>query len=190
MCIPVAALAIGAAVMSAAGTGIAAISANQQAKYRAAVEERNAQIEREAANQEQENTRLAALDHYRKVAQLKGQQVVGAAANGVVTDFGTAQDTVDDTSMLANEDVNRIYKQGAQAVRGRDINAWNDVAQANADRSAGSNALLGGAFNAAGTLLGGASQYSKLKAGMPKAPRIGGAGPIVVNMGTNRGFGG
>jgi len=190
MCLPMAALSLAAGVMSAVGTGVAAISANQQAQYRAKIDERNAQIEREAANQENENTRTAALDHYRKVAQLKGQQVLGAAANGVSTDFGTAADSVADTDMLASEDVNRIYKQGAQNVRGRDINAWNNIAQANASRAAGSSALLGGAFNTVGTALSGASQYQYLKSGMPKAPKVsGGGGGIIVNRGTNVGFG-
>lgn len=165
MCDPLT-LTVAATAVTAIGTGVSAIQQSNMASYRAQVDQRNAQIERDAANQENENTRLAALDHYRKVAQLKGQQVAGAAANGVSTDFGTAADAVSDTDMLANEDVNRIYKQGFQNTRSRDIAAWNNMAQASADNSAASGALINGAFGIGSTVLNGASQYGKLKSGM------------------------
>lgn len=163
MCPPV--IAIAAAAMSAIGTGIGALQASSAANYRAKVADRNAKLENEAANQENQNTRDAALAHYRKVADLKGQQAVGAAANGVVGNFGTAADTAADTDMLAREDVSRIYRQGFENVKSRDTAAWNDRAQANAARSEGSNALLKGAFDFGSTVLGGVQQYKKLKAG-------------------------
>lgn len=164
MC-PPAVLAIGAAVMSAVGTGIGAIQASSAANYRAKVADRNAALEVEAANQENQNTREAALAHYRKVADLKGQQAVGAAANGVLGDFGTAADTYADTEMLSREDVGRIYRQGYENVRSRDTAAWNQRAQANAARSEASNALIKGAFDFGSTVLSGVQQYKKLKAG-------------------------
>lgn len=165
MCLPVAALSVIGTAVSAAGVGIGALQANAQAQYRAKIEERNAAMEREAAVQEQENTRQAALKHYREVAQLKGQQIVGAAANGVSTNFGTAADTLADTEMLSREDVNRIYQQGYQNVRGRDISASNNMAAANAARQEGKGALIKGVFDMGSTILGGAQQYAKLKAG-------------------------
>ncbi len=171
MCIPLPALALAATAVSTIGTGIGALQANAQAQYRAKIEERNAAMEREAAQQEQENTRQAALKHYREVAQLKGQQIVGAAANGVSTNFGTAADTLADTEMLSREDVNRIYQQGYQNVRGRDIGASNYMASATASRQEGKGALIKGAFDMGSTILGGAQQYSKLKAGMGGAAK-------------------
>lgn len=162
MCLPAAALAIGAAAMSAIGTGVSALSASKQANYQAKIAERNAAMEREASLQDQENTREAALAHYRKVAQLKGEQIVGAAANGVGVDFGTAADTVADTEMLSREDMGRLYKQGANNMRNRDITAGNFMAEASAQRSAGKGALVSGLFNMGGTVLSGVSQYKKL----------------------------
>jgi hypothetical protein len=159
-------LTIAATAVAAVGTGVSAVQQSNASNYRAQIDDRNAKLETEAANQENENTRLSALDHYRKVAQLKGQQVAGAAGNGVVTDFGTAADNVSDTDMLANEDVNRIYKQGYQNARSRDIAAWNDRASANANRSAADGALINGAFSVGSTVLNGATQYGKLKSGM------------------------
>lgn len=165
MCDP-ATLAIVGTVASAASAGVGALTAANQAKYQAKIAERNAAMEREAAVQEQENTRQAALKHYREVAQLKGQQIVGAAANGVSVDFGTAGDVLADTEMLSREDVDRIYKQGYQNVRGRDIQASNYTAEASAQRSAATGALVKGAFDMGSTVLGGVSQYKKIKAGM------------------------
>jgi hypothetical protein len=158
-------LTIAATAVSAIGTGVGAIASSNAANYRAKVADRNAALEVEAANQENQNTREKALEHYRKVAALKGQQAVGAAANGVLGDFGTAADTAADTEMLAREDVGRIYQQGFQNVRSRDTAAWNQRAQANAARSEGSNALIKGAFDFGSTVLGGAQQYRKIQAG-------------------------
>jgi hypothetical protein len=165
MCIPAAAAALVAAGMSAMGTGVAALSAKAQGDYQAKIAERNAAMEREASQQDQQNTREEALAHYRNVAKLKGEQIVGAAANGVGVDFGTAADTLADTDMLAREDTKRIYSQAGQKMKGRSIAASNYMGEASAQRSAGTAALVGGAFNMGSTILGGVSQYKKLKAG-------------------------
>ncbi|WP_235522976.1 hypothetical protein [Novosphingobium sp. Leaf2] len=122
-------------------------------------------MEREAGQQEMENTREAALDHYRKVGQLKGAQRARAAAGGVSVDMGTAQWVQDDTEMLGREDANRIYKQGAQNVRGHDIQASNYTGQASASRQAGTMALIKSGFDAGSSILSGANQYNKMKSG-------------------------
>jgi hypothetical protein len=171
MCDP-ATLMIAATVASAASAGVGALSANAQANYQAKIAERNAGLEREAARQEQENTRQAALQHYRQVSKLKGQQIVGAAANGVGVDFGTAGDVLADTEMLSREDVNRIYQQGFQNVRGRDIQASNYMGEASAQRQAGKGALIKGAFDMGSTVLGGVSQYKGLKSGMGAGAKL------------------
>jgi len=164
MCEPTT-LLLAATAVTMAGQGFQALQANKQAKYQAKIADRNAALENEAARTEIENTRTAALEHYRRTAALKGQQRVTAAANGVSLDFGSAADVADDTDMLAREDVNRIYQQGSQRTRGFEINASNFRADANSSRVAATNALVNGAFDMAGTALSGASQYSKMKAG-------------------------
>lgn len=163
MCGP--ALSLVAAGASAASALVGALAANAQARFQAKIAERNASMEREAAQQEIENTKAAALDHYRKVGSLKGAQRARAAAAGVGVDFGTAAQVVDDTEMLAREDVNRIYQQGNQNLRGRDIAAANYEGEANAQRTAGKMALIKGGFDMGSSLLSGAQQYSKMKKG-------------------------
>ena len=163
MCLP--ALPVIAAGVSALSAGVGALAANAQSRFRAKIAERNADMEREAGRQEQENTRQAALDHYRKIGQMKGAQRARAAAAGVGVDFGTAAQVVDDTEMLGREDVRRIYQQGEQNLRGHDIAASNYEGQANASRQEGSAALVKGVFDMGSSILDGAQQYKNLKPG-------------------------
>lgn len=162
MCGP--ALPLVGAGVSALGAITGGLAANAQARFQAKIAERNAAMEREAGQQELQNTREASLDHYRKVGQMKGAQRARAAAGGVSVDMGTAQWVQDDTELLGREDADRIYRQGAQNVRGTDIRAANYGGEANAQRTAGTMALVKGAFDAGKSLLGGAEQYRKMRA--------------------------
>lgn len=149
-----------AAVSSVTGT----VMAVQQANMKAKLAERNAQLERNAVQDEIQNTREQALARYREVARIKGQQRLAAAANGVGLDFGTAADVVADTDMLGREDVQRIYTAGDRAIKSRDIAASNYQAEANMARSQKTGAIISGVADFGQTILGGASQYKKLKA--------------------------
>lgn len=162
MCDP-ATLTLVAAGLSAVSTGVGAVMASQQAQAQAKIAERNAALERNAVQDEKQNTREQALTRYREIAKVKGQQRVAAAANGVGLDFGTAADVVGDTNMLGREDVQRIYTAGDRAIKSRDISASNFTAQANMARSQATGALIGGALDMGSTLLSGASQYDQMK---------------------------
>lgn len=164
MCDPVT-LSIAATAVATIGTGFSALQANSQARYQAKIAERNAALEREAGQQERENTRQAAMRQWREIGKVKAEQRLAAAAGGTAIDFGTAGDVQADTDMLGGEDVNRIYQQGNQNMRGHDIGASNYMGEANAQRQAGSGALIKGVFDMGSTVLGGVSQYKKLKAG-------------------------
>lgn len=164
MCDPVT-LTVAATAIAAAGQGIGALQQRAQLQYQAKIADRNAKLEAEAANTQQQATREAALKHYREVGKLKGQQQAAMAANGIVADFGSAADIAADTEMLSREDVSRLYKRDEQAVRGFDIASSNYSSQAGALRSAGTAALVQGAAEIGSTVLGGASQYNKMKAG-------------------------
>ncbi|WP_179504346.1 MULTISPECIES: hypothetical protein [unclassified Sphingomonas] len=162
MCAPL--IPIAAAALSVGAGAMKTISAVQQANVQAKVADANAAAERDAAQQDQENTRQAALKQYREIARIKGQQTVAAAANGVSTSFGTAADVVADTDLLGREDVANIYRQGDNTLRSHDINAANYDAQANAARAAKTNAIIGGVFDMGSSVLGGVKQYQAAKA--------------------------
>lgn len=162
MCGPPA-LALAAAAVATVGTGVGALQSAAQSRYEAKVADRNARLERESAELSIENTRQAALAHYRQLAQMKGAQRVAAAANGVSIDFGSALDVQADTAMLGQEDARRIYEAGDQERRGFEINTMNYRSQALASRTAASGALIKGAFDVGSTALSGAQQYSTLR---------------------------
>lgn len=160
-------LLIGATALSAVSTGLGALQSSAQARYQAKIAERNAGLEREAGRQEQENTREAALNQYRRMSQIEGAQRARAAAAGVGVDFGTAADVVAETQMLGREDVRRIYEQGAQNVKGRDIAASNFMAEASAQKQAATGALVKGALDFGSSVLGNAVQYKTLQRQYP-----------------------
>lgn len=165
MCGPAAPImALAATAVTMMGQGMQAMQQSSHAKYQAKIAERNASIENEAAARAMESSRTLALAHYRQVAALKGRQRATAAGNGVGVNFGSAADVVDDTEMLAREDANRIYEDGFQKSRGFEIDASNYKASARSSRQAANNAIVNGVFNMAGTALGGAQQYSKMRA--------------------------
>lgn len=162
MCDP-ATLLIAGTAGATLGAGYNALQTNAQMRYQANIADQNAKLSAESAKQVADNTRDAALQHYRKVAQLKGQQRVAMSAGGIDVNFGNAADLSADTDMLAREDTRRIYEQGAQNIRGFDIEGANFRGKAAASRQAATGALIGGAFDMATTALGGAQQYSKMK---------------------------
>lgn len=162
MCDPIS-LTIAATAAATIGTGYSALQSAAQSRYQGQVADQNAKLANEAARREEENTRDAALQHYRKVGALKGQQRVAMAAGGVDVNFGNAADLTADTDMLANEDVRRIYDQGAENVLGRNIESSNYRSQAKASRQAATGALVKGVFDMGTTALGGAKQYDALK---------------------------
>lgn len=162
MCDPIS-LTIAATAAATIGTGYSALQSAAQSRYQGQVADQNAKLANEAAKREEENTRDAALQHYRKVGALKGQQRVAMAAGGLDVNFGNAADLTADTDMLANEDVRRIYDQGAENVLGRNIESNNYRSQAKASRQAATGALVKGVFDVGSTALGGAKQYDALK---------------------------
>jgi len=163
MCDP-ATLTIAATAAAAISSATSTVMAVQQANMKAKLAERNAQLERNAVEDEKQNTREQALTRYREIAKVKGQQRLAAAANGVGLDFGTASDVVGDTNMLGREDVQRIYTAGDRAIKSRDIAASNYGAEASMARSQKTGAIVGGIADFGSTVLSGASQYKKLKA--------------------------
>lgn len=163
MCAPVATLALIGSAVSAAGTGFAALQANAQSNYQARVADQNAKLAAEAARTQQDATRQELQSHWRRQAQLQGQQRVAMAAGGLDLGFGNAADLQADTAMLGREDAQRIIDQGANAARGFDIEGANYRSEAQASRQAASGALVGGLFGVAATALGGAQQFGQLK---------------------------
>jgi len=165
VCDPVS-LTIAATAVATVGKVVSSVGQSQQATYAAQVDQVNRNAAIDQGNQQQQNTDLAAQRRYRDLAQTKGQQQAAMAANGVDINFGSALDVQQDTSARGAEDAAQIYRAGNDKLKSIDNTAWNYGADAAAQRSKASGALVDGAFGAISTALGGASQTSKMKAGL------------------------
>ena len=170
MCLPAAAaipLAIASSVVSAGGQILSGMQANAQGKYESAVARQNAEQSVEAyrdyRGQVAPNERL---DFWRKVGQIKGQNIAAMAANGIDVNIGSAGRLQDDTQMQANEDFANLTANQEQTQKGYLIDATNFTSEAKAARARGKAALTSSYFGAASSLLGGLTQAASLKAKM------------------------
>lgn len=157
-------LMIASTAMAAIGTGVTAIQTAAQNRYQAKIADRNADLANEAARDSIDRGKIEAQQQGRKLSQLKGAQQAAMAANGIDTSFGSAAHVAEETAMFGAEDMNATYQNSLRETRGLEINASNFTAEARAKRQAAKGALVEGAFGVANTLLGGATQYSKMKA--------------------------
>jgi hypothetical protein len=170
VCVPLAVAAAGAAaVASAAGQVMQGMQARAQGNYEAQVDKMNAGLEVEAAHQSVIAGQSERRDFWRKVAQVKGQNIAAMAANGIDVGFGSAERLQEDTQLLANDDATNLYRNIEERTRGHLIDASNYKSQAVAAKAKGKAALTSSYFGAASSLLGGLSQAAGLKAKMGSA---------------------
>jgi hypothetical protein len=166
MCIPAVALPLVAAGVSAAGSLVGGIQANQQGKYEAGIDQINARMATQAAKDSERIGRDEAKSYYRDVAQTKGQNIAAMAANGIDVGFGTAERVQEDTQLLADEDAQKLYRNIANRTKGYVIESYNDRAAAKAAKAKGKAALIGSFFEAGSSLASGFSQFAKAKAAL------------------------
>lgn len=165
MCDPVSISLAAATAVTAAGQGYSAMQQAAMGRYQSKVNEQNARLSSEQARDAQERTKLEARQLYRKIGATSGQQTAAMAANGIDLSFGSAVDVQRDTAMQGAEDVAQLYKSGYEEARGLEINASNYRSQAAADRANAHASIVSGVFGVGSTILGGATQYAKYKAG-------------------------
>lgn len=163
MCIAAMPLLIASTALSAVGSVVGAVGQANQAKYAASIADQNAKIASEQAHDSIENTNLEARSRARMIGKMQGDQQAALAANGVDINFGTSLDLQRDVMMIGAEDLGNIYKGGNERTKSFDRQSWNYQAEAAAQRSKASGAIMQGIFGAAGTALGGASQIAKMK---------------------------
>ena len=84
MCVPAAPfLALGAAVVSAAGTMYTGMAANAQGKYEQQVAEQNATLERAKVGDAKERGAIDRMRRYREASQAIGRSRANAGAGGL-----------------------------------------------------------------------------------------------------------
>lgn len=166
MCGPaaIAPLAIAGAVATAGAQLYSGAAARAQGRYQDQVAQQNAAMERRAAADAVTRGQTAQLQRYRQLAQSLGAQRAASAANGLDLTFGSTMDMQLDTAQIAYEDSATLAENTRREVQGYDINAANYVMKGRAARAEGNAAFVAGGIGAAGTLLGAASQVSKMRA--------------------------
>lgn len=162
MCGP-AALVIAATAVAAVGKGVSAIQQSQQASYQAKVADANASQQTAVAADAQQRGQIELKNQYMRASQIKGEQIAAMSSNGIDTSFGSALNVQTGQAQLTQQDALTTSQNTDRDMHGYEVNAANYDAQASADRQKASGALVQGAFDVGSTILGGATQYSKLQ---------------------------
>jgi len=161
MCEPATILAIGGALVGAAGSIQQGKAASAAANYNAQIAAMNSKISMENAHDSVVRGQQEEQQHRQKVAQLKGQQTASMAANGIDVGFGSAMDTLVDTATMGELDALTIRENSAREANAHRQQAANQSASAELNRMNASASKTSGYFNAAGTLLTGAGNAYK-----------------------------
>ncbi|WP_028970161.1 virion core protein, T7 gp14 family [Sphingomonas sp. URHD0057] len=163
MCDPVS-LTVAATAVAALGQGYSALSANVQGRYEAKVASQNAHLEEGRAKDALQRGTTEAIRYGKQLSQAEGEQNAALAANGIDIGFGSAAAVRSDMARAGQEDSLTIYKNAAREAQGYEINAANYRSEALADKAKAKGAIVSGLFNIGSTVLGGATQTSKLRA--------------------------
>lgn len=162
MCAPPA-VALIAAGVAAAGSMASGLSQAGQLRQQANIAQRNAQEANQRAIDAIQRGQMERVQLDRRYSQIQGQQQAAMAANGIDLGFGSALAVSRDTQMLRNEDAATLYRNQSNALHGIDIEVSNYRAEAAAKRQAATGAIVSAGFGAASSILGGASQFSRMK---------------------------
>ena len=169
MCEPTTAqMAMASLALSAVGTAFSAYGAIQQgqaAKAQAAYQAQIAENNRIEANQLAEDAlrrgEIAEQKKREEGKQLIARQRVQLAATGQLVDEGTALDLTTDTAGLNELDALTVRNNAEREARGFRVQGINFQGEAALLRLSGANQASAARTNAFGTLIGGASQFSK-----------------------------
>ena len=165
MCDPVSALMIAGTAVSAMGQIQSGMYASKVAKNQAIVAAQNKQFSRENAIDQIQLGQNEQRQLGREVGQRLGMQEARMSANNVDISFGSADRVIEDTKMIGAEDSAALAENTRRQVKGYQIDAWSYESARRAAKSESKQAIVGAAFGAASTVLGGATQYAKFKAG-------------------------
>jgi hypothetical protein len=163
MCDPVTGLVVASAVASAAGSLQSGMAAKAQGNYEAKVAGRNASLAEQQAQDARDRGVTAQTQLARRYAQIGGEQRASMAANGLDLSFGSALGVQQDTASLYGEDTLTASKNTDREATGYDISAANYRSEGIASKMRGSAGMTAGVFGAASSVLGGATQFAKLK---------------------------
>lgn len=151
---------IAGGVASAGGAIAGGVGSYNAYSYKAAVAKQNATIAKNnAAYAAWEGGKAAEKQGIADQFKL-GQIVTGQAAGNVDIHSGSAAQVQASQAGIASENQMMIRSNASRKAYGYEVEATNMLNEAKMDKAAGSNALVSGALNAGGSLIGSASSVS------------------------------
>lgn len=158
-------LIVASTALAGAGQLQAGLYASRTARYQAQVAQQNKAMAREgtadAIAQGQEQQRQLG----REVAGRVGAQTARIGANNIDITMGSAARTMDDTRMIGREDSQALAENIRRQVKSQQIDAWNYESESRSSIAEGRQAKTASMFAVGSTVLGGATQYEKFRAG-------------------------
>ena len=158
-------LTVASTAVTAAGQLQAGAYASKMATYQAQVAQQNKAVARDAAGDAIDRGQVDQQKLGRDIAQRVGAQTARIAANNTDISFGSAARTIADTKMIGAEDQATLAENVRRQVKGMQTDIWNYESESRAKTAEASQATTASYFGAASTILGGATQYAKFRAG-------------------------
>jgi hypothetical protein len=160
-------LAIASLAGSALSAGVGFIGAQQQASaqaasanYQAQVARNNAVIQQQNAQRAAQTGRAQAQQQDLKNAATYGQVLAAEGASGIDLSTGSPRQVQSSAQQIGRLDTLNIADRAQQQVRGYNINALSDTAQAQLDTMQAQNAQTAGTISGISSILGGASSFA------------------------------
>jgi outer membrane murein-binding lipoprotein Lpp len=144
-------------VISAAGSVMGGMAAQQQAEYQAQIAEMNARVARINANRAILRGQTDAQNQDAKTQSMLGQQEAIQSASGLSITGKSAMLTRRSAAMLGRLDTLNVINDSQVEAYNYKVQAAEFTATAAAQRAAGENSLLQGFLGGAGSLIGSAS---------------------------------
>lgn len=158
----IAQLAGAGSITQAAGQLYSGISQGDMYHYQAEIAAQNAKIaggrQNYAAAATSTNTEIASLQAAQKLSGVRA----GIAANNLDVNSGSAAAVQQGEREIGDINTAGVEARGAQQVYGYGIERTSAEAQENLDQSAASQAVIGGALNATGSLLSASPNISSI----------------------------
>lgn len=165
MCGPVP-LMIASTALSVVGGIQQANAQASAARYSAQVNERNAILAERRARDALDRGVEAEREVRMRGGLLAGKQRAQMAAAGLDLGFGSPMDVLTDTLVGIELDSARARRNAQSEAEDFDRQAWSYRAQAGMDRAEARNARVGGTIGAVGSVLSGASNIYRYRAGI------------------------
>jgi hypothetical protein len=165
-------ISLAGAAIGAGGALFKGFASSSMYGYQAQIAQMNAQIARQNSAYESALGETQAQQSGMKTRAIIAETKAGQGASGLDLTSGTSVEVRASEAELGAEDQSMIRSNAARRAYGYEVQASQDVAQANLDKAASSNSIISGLFDAGSSILGGgggiASRWLKGQmAGLP-----------------------